>query len=69
MNITAASSKQRMAGAGRDPVGHQAEKAGEAQIADDDHHAEQQCDCIEVDRAQCLVERQHAKADHQAGAQ
>jgi len=33
-----------------DPVAGQHEKAGEAQIGDEDHHAEQQSQGVEIDR-------------------
>ncbi len=58
-----------MAGAGNDPVGDEPEKARKTQIADHDHHAEQQGDRVEVDRPQRPVERQRAEAHHQARAE
>jgi hypothetical protein len=37
------------------PLGHRAEKAGEAQVGDHDHHAEQQDDGVEIDGGDCLL--------------
>ena len=51
---------ERMAGARHDPIAHQPEKAGKAQVGDDDHHAEQERDGVEIDRAIGLVERDDA---------
>jgi hypothetical protein len=44
------------------------EEAGKAQIGDDDHHAEQQCNGIEVDGAIGLLEAERAARHHQTGA-
>jgi hypothetical protein len=49
---------KRMSGARHDPVVDEAEKSGEPQIRDDDHHAEQQRDRIDIDRPVGVVERQ-----------
>jgi hypothetical protein len=58
-----------MAHMGCDPVGDHAKESGDAQIGDDDHHAQQQRDRIEVDRVISLLGAQHAGADHQARAE
>ena len=58
-----------MVGARHDPVVHQPEKAGKAQVGHDDHHAEQQRDRVEIDRAIGFIERDDAKRDHQARAE
>ena len=61
--------KDRTARDVRQPIGGAAEEAGKAQIGDDDHHAEQQGDGVEIDGAIGLVEAQGANADHQARAE
>ena len=58
-----------MVGARHDPVVRQPKKAGKAQVGDDDHHAEQQRDRVEIDRAIGVIERDDAKSDHQARAE
>ena len=51
-----------------DPGIGDGEEARKPQIGDDDHHAEQQRDGIEVDRLVGILERQGARCDHEAGA-
>ena len=58
---------QRVMGARHDPAGDQPEKAGQPQVGDDDHHAEQQRDGVEIDRARHLVDVEAAERQHQAG--
>ena len=58
----------RMPGAGDDPGIDEPEEAGEPQIGDDDHHAQQQDDRVEVDCLGDFVERQRADRHHQARA-
>ena len=58
-----------MANVRRDPIGDHAEEARDAQIGDDDHHAEQKRDGVEVDGAVRLLGAQDAGADHQARAE
>ena len=50
------------------PGADQREEAGEAQIGDHDHHAEQQDDGVEVDGLVGLLKRDDAEGHHQAGA-
>ena len=57
-----------MAGPRHDKIIHQPEEAGKAQIGDDDHHAEQKGDGVEVDRAIGLLQRDDVQPHHQAGA-
>jgi hypothetical protein len=35
-------------------------KTGQAQVGDDDHHAKQERDRVEIDRAVCFIERDDA---------
>ena len=51
------------------PIVHQPKESGEAQIGDDDHHAEQQRDGVEIDGPVGGIERQYAEPDHQARAE
>ena len=51
-----------------DPGIGDGEKAGKPQVGDDDHHAEQQRDGVEVDGLVGILERQRARCDHEAGA-
>jgi hypothetical protein len=44
------------------------EKARKPQVGDDDHHAKQQRDGIEVHRLVGILERQGARCDHEPGA-
>ena len=58
-----------MASVARDPGIGQREEAGEPQMGDQDHHAEQQGDGVEVDGAVGLVEAERARRHHQARPQ
>ena len=51
-----------------DPGIGDGEEARKPQTGDDDHHAEQQRDGIEVYRLVGILERQGARCDHEAGA-
>jgi len=44
-----------------DPIVHQPEEAGQVQVGDHDHHAEQDRNGIEIDRPVCLVERHYTQ--------
>ena len=50
------------------PGADQPEESGEAQVGDDNHHAEQQHDRVVVDSAIGLVHCDDVKREHQAGA-
>ena len=60
--------QQRMARLARDSTIGEREEAGEAQIGDEDHHAEQQRDGVEIDGAIGLLEAEAAARHHQTGA-
>ena len=51
-----------------DPGVGDGEEARKPQTGNDDHHAEQQRDGIEVYRLVRIFERQGARCDHEAGA-
>jgi len=63
-----AEQNQRSVGALYYPFIGDGEEAGETQTGNDNHHAEQQCDCIEVHRLIGILERQGTRCDHEAGA-
>ena len=50
------------------PLARPGEESREPQIRDHDHHAEQQHDGVQVDRAVGLIQRQNVGSDHQARA-
>ena len=60
--------QQRPVHVARDPGVDQGEEAGDAQIGDHDHHAEQQRDGAEIDRLVRFLQRHDAGGHHQAGA-
>ncbi len=51
-----------------DPGIGDGKEARKPQTGDDDHHAEQQRDGIEVHRLVGILERKRARCDHEAGA-
>ena len=51
-----------------DPGIGDGEEARKPQVGDDDHHAQQQRDAIEVFRLVGILERQGARCDHEASA-
>jgi hypothetical protein len=59
---------QRSPGVRHDPGIGDSKEARKPQTGDDDHHAEQQRDGIEVHRLVGILERQGARCDHEAGA-
>jgi hypothetical protein len=61
-------SKTRGWRARHDKIAHQPEETGKAQVGDDNHHAEQKRDGVEIDRPISLIERDDAHSDHEAGA-
>ena len=50
------------------PLADEGEKSGDAEVRDDDHHAEEKHDGIEIDRSEGLVEGEDVRGDHEAGA-
>ena len=57
-----------MAGTRDGPAGDKAKKPRQPQIADDDHHAEQQPQRFEIDDARDVVQADGADCEHQTGA-
>ena len=58
---------EESAGRSRPPhgeVGHEVEEARQPEIGGDDHHAEQQDECVRVDGSHSDVPRNDARGDH-----
>jgi hypothetical protein len=51
-----------------DKLGHRAEEAGQPEVGDHDHYAEQQNDGVVIDGSIGLAEIQNAESDHKACA-
>jgi hypothetical protein len=61
--------RPRASGETEDAALYDLEKARQLQIAEHDHHAKQEQDRVQVDRAFCLVEGDDPEGDHRAGAE
>ena len=62
-------SAERTPGESEDAALHDLEEARQLEVAEHDHHAEQEEDRVEVDRALRLVESDDAERDHRHGPQ
>ena len=66
--VTRISELERRPGERQDPACHELEETGHPEVDRDDHHPEKQQERVQVDGRKGLVEREHARDDHEHGA-